>query len=74
MTESNTVLRGEKIANIIACISERYQVTLETATDLFYTSDTSDLIENGISDLQCRSDLYIAQCVWEETHPVNYTT
>lgn len=64
--ESNTVLRGDKCANIIRGISEIYGVTLEKATDIFYKSETSVLIDEGVADLYCRSDRYLAQCVWDE--------
>ena len=64
--ESKTVLRGDKCANIIECISVIYKVTLEKATDIFYTSETAKLIEDGIADLHCRSDSYLAQCIWDE--------
>lgn len=64
--ESKTVLRGDKCANIIQNISTVYGVTIEKATDIFYNSDTSVLIEEGVADLHCRSDRYLAQCVWEE--------
>ncbi len=64
--ESITVLRGEKIALIIENISSIYSVTLEQAADLYYNSDTSILIEEGVADLHCRSEKYLAQCVWDE--------
>ncbi len=64
--ESITVLRGEKIALIIENISSRYSVSLEQAADIYYNSDTSILIDEGVSDLHCRSEKYLAQCVWDE--------
>ncbi|MDE5739695.1 MAG: DUF3791 domain-containing protein [Bacteroidaceae bacterium] len=41
-------------------------MSLQEATDMFYKSTTSDLIEEGVADLQCRSDKYLATLVWEE--------
>lgn len=64
--ESKTVLRSDKFAKIIMAICELYGITLEKATDIFYNSDTSVLIEEGIADLHCRSEKYLAQCVWDE--------
>ncbi len=64
--ESITVLRGEKIARIIENISNLYSISLDEAADVYYTSDTSMLIEDGIADLHCRSEKYLAQCVWDE--------
>ena len=36
------------------------------ATDIYYGSETSNLIEDGVSDLHCRSDKYLAEEVWNE--------
>ncbi len=64
--ETKIVFRGDKNANIIRNISETYNVSLEKAIDIFFKSDTAGMIEDGIADLQCRSDRYLAQCVWDE--------
>lgn len=64
--ESITVLRGEKVAKIIENISNCYKVSLDKASDIYYNSDTSILIEEGVADLHCRSEKYLAQCVWDE--------
>lgn len=67
MTEEGTiVMRGNKCARIIQSISNLYEVSLGAATDIYYNSETADLIEQGIADLHCRSDKYLAQCIWEE--------
>lgn len=64
--ESKLILRGDKCAAVIKSISELYGVSLQEATDIYYESETSNLIEEGIADLHCRSDKYLAQCVWDE--------
>ena len=64
--EGRMVMRAAKIANIIVCLCELYGMSLQEATDIFYKSTTSDLIEEGVADLQCRSDKYLATLVWEE--------
>ena len=64
--ESITVLRGEKVAKIIENISDRYSVSLDKASDIYYNSETAILIEEGVADLHCRSEKYLAQCVWDE--------
>lgn len=61
------VMRAVKIANIIVCLCELYGMSLQEATDVFYKSITADLIEEGVADLQCRSDKYLATLVWEES-------
>lgn len=64
--ETNIIFRGDKAADIISAISEMYEVSLEKATDIYYQSDTSQLIDDGVADLHCRSARYLAQCVWDE--------
>lgn len=64
--ESKMALRATKIANIIISLCELYNISLQDATDIYYRSTTSDLIEEGVADLQCRSDKYLASLVWEE--------
>lgn len=73
--EELMVMRGNKNANIIWDISEMYNISIEEATDIYYKSDTASFIEEGVSDLQCRSDKYLATLVWEEymesnRHPI----
>ena len=43
-----------------------YGVPLEEATDIYYNSETANLIEEGVADLHCRSDKYLAGEVWRE--------
>lgn len=64
--ESKLALRGTKCANIILSLCEMYNLSMQEATDIYYQSELSQLIEDGVADLQCRSDKYLAQCVWEE--------
>ena len=49
--ESRQILKSSQCARIIMCISEMFNVPLEKATDIYYSSDTSNLIEEGIADL-----------------------
>lgn len=55
-----------KYARIISEISEMHHVSLEEAMRIFYQSETANLIEEGIADLHCRSDKYLATEVWQE--------
>ena len=64
--ESKQILRSSQCARIILCISEMFDVPLEQATDIFYSSETDSMIEEGIADLHCRSDRYLAGEVWRE--------
>jgi len=64
--ESKQILRSSQCARIIVCISEMFNVPLDKATDIFYSSETAGMIEDGIADLHCRSDKYLAGEVWRE--------
>lgn len=64
--ESELIFRGDKCAEIIKSISELFGVSIAEATDIYYESETSGLIENGVADLHCRSSKYLATIVWEE--------
>lgn len=73
---NNTVLHDEgwhaileaKFARIISEISKMYNVSLDDAMDMFYNSETMQLMEEGVADLHCRSDKYLAEEVWREKH------
>ncbi len=64
--ESELVLRAGKCAAIIRSICSLYGTTKDEAVDMFYRSQTATFIEEGVADLQCRSDKYLATLVWEE--------
>ena len=64
--ESSLAFQASKSANIIKNLHTIYGISLQDATDIFYQSDTAELIEEGIADLQCRSDKYLASLIWDE--------
>lgn len=64
--EVKVVLRGDKCAAIISSMNELFGVSIPDATDIYYKSVTAQLIEEGIADLHCRSEKYLATLVWEE--------
>lgn len=66
--ECKMAFQASKSAKIIQSLNELYGISIKEATELYYQSDTSELIEEGISDLQCRSDKYLATLVWDECH------
>ncbi len=64
--ESRQIILDMKIASVIAKYAERYHVSLEEATETFYSSVTAQLIEERIADMHCRSDGYLADELWLE--------
>jgi len=54
-------LVGRKMVNVIKAYSKMYNTPLREAFHLFYTSNLYIEIRNGISDMHCRSDGYLAE-------------
>jgi len=63
---SKQIVMDAKYARIIIEISQMYEVTPEEATDIFYNSETAELIQEGVPDLHCRSEKYLAAEIWRE--------
>ena len=64
--DSKQIMRRAHCARIITCISEMFGVSLNEATDIYYNSETANMIEEGVADLHCRSDKYLAEEIWNE--------
>lgn len=66
MNETNeAILRRNfldmKYARIIELIAEKKHISLEEAMDMLYSSPLLPLIDEGVAELDCRSDLYLAE-------------
>lgn len=55
-----------KYARIIAALAKMMNIDESTAMDIFYNSDTMQLISDGVADLHCRSDFYLAEEIIRE--------
>lgn len=66
--EGKLAFQSGKSANIIKSLCDLYGISLQEATDMYYQSETSELIEDGVGDLQCRSEKYLATLIWDEAH------
>ncbi|MBP5366022.1 MAG: DUF3791 domain-containing protein [Bacteroidales bacterium] len=64
--DSLQIIKSEQCSRIIANMSEMFGISLEEATDIYYTSETAAMIEDGTAELHCRSDKYLAEEVWRE--------
>lgn len=60
-----------KYARIIEAISQLHNISLDDAMEMFYDSDIQQLISEGVADLHCRSDFYLAEEVWNESNDKN---
>lgn len=64
--ESKQIMKSAQCARIISHISEMHGVSINEATDIYYNSETANMIEEGVADLHCRSDKYLAEEIWNE--------
>lgn len=55
-----------KYARIINSISEMHDISIEEAMDIFYNSPLLPLLEEGVADLHCRSEKYLAEEIWND--------
>lgn len=59
MQASQAILQM-KYARIVKMFAEMSNLTYEDALGKFYDSQTYDLISNGVADMHCFSDEYLA--------------
>jgi len=64
---ANRTLIGHKCDNVIKAYSELAGIPLREAFDVFYKSNLYIEIRNGISDMHCRSDGYLADELFSES-------
>ena len=58
--KANPTILQMKYVRIVRLFAERARLTYEQALGMFYDSKTYDLISNGIADMHCMSDEYLA--------------
>ena len=58
--EANKTILQMKYARIVAIFAKESDLTLEDALSFFYDSDIFKLISEGVADMHCRSDEYLA--------------
>ena len=64
--EGYNAILDAKYARVIKAISEMHHIPLNEAMEMFYKSDTLQLMNEGIADLHCRSDKYLADEIFYE--------
>ena len=52
------------------CIGNLSRQLNMSAVDIFYNSPLLPLLEEGIADLHCRSDKYLAEEIWREREEI----
>jgi hypothetical protein len=58
--EANKTILQMKYARVVEIFARKTGMDLEDALAFFYDSDTYSLISEGIADMHCRSDEYLA--------------
>lgn len=58
---ANKNLLWMKYARVVELFAQKAELSLDQALCFFYASPTYQLLKNGISDLHCMSDDYIAE-------------
>lgn len=63
---ANPILLQKKYARIVERFAGQTGITLGEALDFFYHSMVYQLVRDGISDMHCMSDAYLAEDLREE--------
>lgn len=63
---ANPILLQKKYSRVIALFAERLHFSLDEALRIFYKSETYKLMREGVSDLHCMSDAYLADELEQE--------
>ena len=58
--EADKTLLQMKYSRVVAMFAEQQGISVEDALDFFYHSETYQELREGIADLHCRSDQYVA--------------
>lgn len=58
---ANPILLQKKYARIIQLFSKKEKLSFDDALNFFYRSTVYRLISEGVSDLHCMSDAYLAE-------------
>lgn len=64
--ECESDFTSKKYSRVIELFAERQNISLDEALRIFYESELYQLISNGISDMHCMSDVYLAEDLEQE--------
>lgn len=63
---ANPILLQKKYSRVIECFAKQQGLSLDAALDFFYHSEVYQLIRDGVSDMHCMSDAYLADELEQE--------
>lgn len=64
--DSESDFASEKYSRVIECFAKQQGLSLDAALDFFYHSLVYQLIRDGVSDMHCMSDAYLAEELEQE--------
>lgn len=64
--KANPILLQKKYSRIIERFSKQQGLSLDEALAFFYNSEVYQLIRDGVSDMHCMSDAYLADELEQE--------
>ena len=60
------ILLQKKYSRVIDCFARQQEISLDAALNFFYHSEVYQLIRDGVSDMHCMSDVYLAEELEQE--------
>ena len=63
---ANPFLLQKKYSRVIECFAKQQGFSLDEALAFFYHSEVYQLIRDGVSDMHCMSDAYLAEELQQE--------
>lgn len=63
---ANSILLQKKYSRVIEQFAKQQELSLDEALDFFYHSEVYPLIRDGVSDMHCMSDAYLAEELEQE--------
>lgn len=63
---ANPILLQKKYCRVIELFAKQQGLSLDAALSFFYHSEVYQLIRDGVSDMHCMSDVYLADELEQE--------
>lgn len=58
---ANPILLQKKYARVVAAFAEKKGISFDKALGIFYHSEVYQLMRDGVSDMHCMSEGYLAE-------------
>lgn len=68
---ANPILLQRKFTRVVGAFAQIAGLSLSDALDFFYNSELYPLVKEGVSDLHCMSDMYLAEELLDEYRKEN---